>query len=99
MQQSKFLRLILKFHLLKEEVATFYFLYFFILFTNLFFFVEITNVEGIITRCIAGLQQDQPARQTLDPESAEKIEEFIKVLIDLKDLKKAFTLVSLPIAD
>ena len=72
------------------------FLFFLLIF---FFFVEITNVEGIITRCIAGLQQDQPARQTLDPESAEKIEEFIKVLIDLKDLKKAFTLVSLPIAD
>lgn len=84
----------MKFHHLKEEVETSLVFYKKIELQHLFLNLEITNVEGIITRCIAGLQQDQPARQTLDPESAEKIEAFIKVLIDMKDLKKAFTLVN-----
>nr|SVE80747.1 EOG090X06TU [Daphnia magna] len=54
---------------------------------------EITNIEGILSRCIAGLEQDQPVRRTLDPESAEKIEAFIQVLIDTKKCEKPFTLI------
>nr|SVE73578.1 EOG090X06TU [Daphnia atkinsoni] len=54
---------------------------------------EITNIEGILSRCIAGLQQDQPVRKTLDPESAEKIDAFIQVLVDTKTCKKPFTII------
>ncbi len=57
--------------------------------------VEITTVEGILNRCIAGLEQDQPVRKALDPDSAEKIDAFIQVLIETKTLKKPFTIVSL----
>nr|CAG4637037.1 EOG090X06TU [Ceriodaphnia reticulata]SVE72958.1 EOG090X06TU [Ceriodaphnia reticulata] len=54
---------------------------------------EITTVEGILNRCIAGLEQDQPVRKALDPDSAEKIDAFIQVLIETKTLKKPFTIV------
>nr|CAG4647076.1 EOG090X06TU [Megafenestra aurita]SVE92411.1 EOG090X06TU [Megafenestra aurita] len=53
---------------------------------------EITTVEGILSRCIAGLEQDQPVRKALDPDSAQKIEAFIEVLIETKSLKKQFTI-------
>lgn len=62
-------------------------------------FAEVTTVEGILSRSIAGLEQDQPVRRALDPESAEKIENFIKVLVDIKSLKSTFTLVSYPFND
>ena len=48
-----------------------------------------------MSRVIAGLEQDQPARKEIDPESAEKIEAFIQVLVNTKNLEKPFTLVSL----
>nr|CAG4641721.1 EOG090X06TU [Eurycercus lamellatus] len=54
---------------------------------------EITTVEGILNRCIAGLEQDQPVRKALDPESAEKIEAFIQTLADVKNLKNPFTII------
>ena len=55
---------------------------------------EITTVEGILSRCIAGLEQEQPVRKVMDPESAEKIDSFIQVLMDIKNLKNSFTIVS-----
>lgn len=65
---------------------------------NLFVFItEITTIEGILSRCIAGLEQDQPVRKALDSDSAEKIEAFIQVLIDTKKCEKPFTIVSLVI--
>ena len=57
------------------------------------FYLEITTVEGILGRCISGLEQDQPLRRTLDPDSAEKIDVFIQILMDRKSLKNSFTLV------
>nr|CAG4634805.1 EOG090X06TU [Alona affinis] len=54
---------------------------------------EITTVEGILSRSIAGLEQEQPVRKIVDPESAEKIDAFIKVLLDLKNLKRSFTII------
>nr|SVE74204.1 EOG090X06TU [Daphnia barbata] len=54
---------------------------------------EITNIEGILSRCIAGLEQDQPVRKALDPDSAEKIEAFVQVLVDMKKCEKPFTLI------
>lgn len=64
------------------------------LFKHFSWLVEITTVEGILSRCIAGLEQDQPVRKALDPDSAQKIEAFIEVLIETKSLKKQFTIVS-----
>nr|SVE76406.1 EOG090X06TU [Daphnia longispina] len=54
---------------------------------------EITTIEGILSRCIAGLEQDQPVRKALDSDSAEKIEAFIQVLTDTKKCEKPFTIV------
>lgn len=54
---------------------------------------EITTVEGIITRVIAGLSQDQEKRKVDHPEAAEKINQFIESLEELKALKKPFTLI------
>nr|CAG4646285.1 EOG090X06TU [Macrothrix elegans] len=54
---------------------------------------EVTTVEGIISRVIAGLEQDQPVRKIMDPEGAEKIDAFIQVMVGLKNLDKTFTLV------
>ncbi|CAH1987674.1 unnamed protein product [Acanthoscelides obtectus] len=53
---------------------------------------EITTVEGIMNRSILGLQQDQPIRRIQHSEAAEKIDEFIKKLEQLKTVEKPFTL-------
>lgn len=57
------------------------------------YITEITTIEGILSKCIAGLEQDQPARRALDPDSAEKIDAFIQVLKDTKRCEKPFTIV------
>ncbi|EFA05991.1 zinc finger protein ZPR1 [Tribolium castaneum] len=54
---------------------------------------EVTTVEGVITRSIAGLQQDQPVRRIQHPEAAAQIDEFIQKLEKLKDLNSPFTLI------
>jgi zinc finger protein len=46
-------------------------------------------------RCISGLEQEQPVRRALDPESAEKIDAFIKLLLEKRTLKSTFTMVLL----
>ena len=51
-------------------------------------------MEGIIDRVIAGLEQDQPVRRAMDPESSEKIDAFIQRLNETKSLKEPFTIVS-----
>ena len=38
---------------------------------------EITTVEGILSRTIAGLEQDQPVRKYMDPDGFEKIDTFV----------------------
>lgn len=53
---------------------------------------EVTTVEGIITRCIRGLEQDQEKRRIDHPEAAEKIENFIEKLNDLLLVEKPFHL-------
>uniref|UniRef100_A0A8R1TWC2 Zinc finger ZPR1-type domain-containing protein n=1 Tax=Onchocerca volvulus TaxID=6282 RepID=A0A8R1TWC2_ONCVO len=53
---------------------------------------EITTVEGILQRVIAGLNQDQNRRRQSCPESAEKIDEFIKRVERLINLQEKFTL-------
>ncbi|MCP9262753.1 Zinc finger protein ZPR1 [Dirofilaria immitis] len=53
---------------------------------------EITTVEGILQRVITGLNQDQNRRRQSYPESAEKIDEFIKRVERLINLQEKFTL-------
>lgn len=55
--------------------------------------LEVTTVEGVINRSIAGLEQDQPVRRIQHPEAAAQIDEFIKKLEKLKELSSPFTLV------
>jgi len=54
---------------------------------------EITTVEGIMSRCISSLQEGQPIRKTLDPESAAQIDAFIQILIEKRSLKSSFSIV------
>ncbi|XP_072379003.1 zinc finger protein ZPR1 [Diabrotica undecimpunctata] len=54
---------------------------------------EVTTVEGVINRSIAGLEQDQPVRKIQHPEAAKQIEEFINKLQELKEVKTSFTLI------
>lgn len=54
--------------------------------------LEITTIEGIIDRSIAGLEQDQVLRRIQHPEVAQQIDDFIQKLKDLKG--QPFTLVS-----
>ncbi|NXG67927.1 ZPR1 protein, partial [Baryphthengus martii] len=55
----------------------------------------LTTIEGIIDRAIAALEQDQPLRRATDQEVADKIEEFVSKLKQLKEARSPFTLVSL----
>lgn len=54
---------------------------------------EITTIEGIISRSIDGLKQDQDKRKVEHPEIAEQITEFIKKLEQLKMFEAPFTLI------
>ncbi|KAL3984948.1 ZPR1 zinc-finger domain family protein [Acanthocheilonema viteae] len=53
---------------------------------------EITTVEGILQRVITGLSQDQSRRRQCYPESARKIDDFIKRVERLINLQEKFTL-------
>lgn len=53
----------------------------------------LTTVEGLISRAISGLEQDQPTRRAMEHAIAEKIDEFIGKLKDLKRLASPFTLI------
>uniref|UniRef100_A0A915PQZ4 Zinc finger ZPR1-type domain-containing protein n=1 Tax=Setaria digitata TaxID=48799 RepID=A0A915PQZ4_9BILA len=53
---------------------------------------EVTTVEGILQRVITGLSQDQNQRRVCYPESAEKIDEFIKRIERLISQQEKFTL-------
>uniref|UniRef100_A0A7N9CC99 Zinc finger protein ZPR1 n=1 Tax=Macaca fascicularis TaxID=9541 RepID=A0A7N9CC99_MACFA len=53
----------------------------------------LTTVEGLITRAISGLEQDQPARRANKDATAERIDEFIVKLKELKQVASPFTLI------
>ncbi|KAF1589002.1 UNVERIFIED_CONTAM: Zinc finger protein ZPR1, partial [Eudyptes pachyrhynchus] len=53
----------------------------------------LTTVEGLISRAISGLEQDQPTRRAVEGAIAERIDEFIGKLKDLKQMASPFTLV------
>lgn len=54
---------------------------------------EITTVEGIISRAVTGLEQDQETRRIEHPDVAAQIDAFIEKLNGLKALSQPFTLV------
>ncbi|XP_016119096.1 zinc finger protein ZPR1-like, partial [Sinocyclocheilus grahami] len=54
---------------------------------------SLSTIEGLLDRAVAGLEQDQPIRKATDPVSAEKIEEFIERLKQLKEVEEEFTLI------
>ncbi|KAJ0169383.1 hypothetical protein K1T71_014970 [Dendrolimus kikuchii] len=49
---------------------------------------EVTTVEGIVTRAIAGLTQDQEARRSQHPGAADQIDVFVSRLQELRDGKR-----------
>jgi len=53
---------------------------------------EITTVEGILTRTLAGLEQDQPVRKHMDPDAYEQIEEYAAKIKNLLELENEFSL-------
>nr|XP_013011059.1 zinc finger protein ZPR1 [Cavia porcellus] len=53
----------------------------------------LTTVEGLITRAISGLEQDQPTRRASEEAIAERIDEFIVKLKELKQVASPFTLI------
>ncbi|KAL0626839.1 Zinc finger protein ZPR1 [Plecturocebus cupreus] len=53
----------------------------------------LTTVEGLITRAISGLEQDQPVRRANKDATAERIDEFIVKLKELKQVTSPFTLI------
>jgi len=52
-----------------------------------------TTVEGIITRAIQGLEQEQPVRRALNPEVADQIDVFVNRLKSLLTVAEPFTMV------
>ena len=59
------------------------------------YFTEVTTVEGVISRIIVGLQQDQQKRKVEHPDVAQQIDQFVNKLTKLKDMEQTFTLVIL----
>ncbi|KAF6107232.1 ZPR1 zinc finger [Phyllostomus discolor] len=53
----------------------------------------LTTVEGLISRAVSGLEQDQPTRRTNEEAIAERIDEFIVKLKELKHVASPFTLI------
>ena len=55
---------------------------------------EVTTVEGVLQRTVAGLEQDQPVRRIMDPDNADKIDTFVGRIQDLcLSLSQEFTVV------
>nr|CAG4643983.1 EOG090X06TU [Lepidurus arcticus] len=54
---------------------------------------EITTVEGVLDRAVAGLEQDQASRRELHPEAATQIDEFITKMQKARNLETPFTLI------
>ncbi|GAB1602888.1 zinc finger protein ZPR1-like, partial [Argonauta hians] len=54
---------------------------------------SITNIEGLITNAISGLEFQQPLRKIQQPELAEKLDGFIIKLKKLLEMEQPFTLI------
>ncbi|XP_036282885.1 zinc finger protein ZPR1 isoform X3 [Pipistrellus kuhlii] len=53
----------------------------------------LTTVEGLISRAIAGLEQDQPTRRANEEAVADRLDEFIVRLKELRQVASPFTLI------
>ncbi|PZC71175.1 hypothetical protein B5X24_HaOG213937 [Helicoverpa armigera] len=53
---------------------------------------EVTTVEGILSRAISGLSQDQEARRVAFPAEAAQLDDFLQRLAALRDLRDSWTL-------
>merc|ERR1719412_363603 len=53
---------------------------------------EVSTVEGVLQRTVAGLEQDQPVRRHLDPDGAAQIDEFLGRIRACLALASPFTL-------
>merc|ERR1719458_1764355 len=51
---------------------------------------SVSNVEGVLTRTVTALEQDQPVRRHMDPEGAAKIEEYVAKINDLLEVRIPF---------
>lgn len=49
---------------------------------------EVTTIEGLFCRCIDDLTSDQPVRKVMQPETYNKIEEFLEALNNIKEGKR-----------
>jgi len=54
---------------------------------------EITTVEGILTRTITALGQDQPVRLHMEPEAYKTIKGYIEKIEEVLEMKKEFRLI------
>ncbi|XP_048588478.1 zinc finger protein ZPR1 [Nematostella vectensis] len=54
---------------------------------------ELNTIEGILSRAVQGLEREQPLRKALDPDTANKIEEFIGKMKECIEGEKSFTFV------
>ncbi|XP_069470602.1 zinc finger protein ZPR1 isoform X1 [Ambystoma mexicanum] len=54
---------------------------------------SLTTIEGLLTRAMGGLEQDQAARREKEQDVASKIDEFIAKLQRLKEVETTFTLI------
>lgn len=54
---------------------------------------EVTTIEGIVDRSIAGLEQDQPVRRIEHPEVAAQIDAFVDKLRSLKTVETPYTVI------
>jgi len=52
---------------------------------------EITTIEGVLQRTIAGLEQDQPVRRHMDPDGAKQIDDYVIKIQDILKLREPFT--------
>lgn len=53
----------------------------------------LTTIEGLLLNAIQGLEQQQPLRKIMDPETAQKIDEIIARLEELRSGASPFTLI------
>ncbi|XP_023338080.1 zinc finger protein ZPR1 [Eurytemora carolleeae] len=54
---------------------------------------DITTVEGILTKTIAGLEQDQPVRKYQDPEGYNQLQEYVLKIKNILELKQKFRII------
>jgi len=54
---------------------------------------EITTVEGVLERTIAGLEQDQPVRRHMHPEGAKQIDDYVLKIREVLKLVDPFTVI------